>query len=120
MMAHPNKEFIYKYNILNDKNKDIVDLGKKMINGEVGIKYYGHNAKDNNPILATKITGRIIFFFKLFIFYPLPKSKNYLLHSSPYEFPFCISNIFKCNLTYLDIIQCNFIIVYFQYSVNKL
>ncbi len=40
LMTHPNKSLIYKCNILNDENKAVVDLGKKMINGEVGIKYY--------------------------------------------------------------------------------
>ncbi len=57
-MAHPNKNFIYKYNILNDKNKDTVDLGKKMINGEVGIKYYEHNGiKKITSYMPIKSTG---------------------------------------------------------------
>jgi signal transduction histidine kinase len=42
VVAHPDKEYIYKFNLLNEKNKDVVDLGKKMINGESGIQYYEH------------------------------------------------------------------------------
>ncbi len=58
VMAHPNKNFIYKYNILNDENKDIVDMGKKMINGEVGIKYYEHNGiKKIASYMPIKSTG---------------------------------------------------------------
>ena len=43
LMAHAKKNVIYKGNILNYVNKDVVDLGKKMINGEAGIKYYEIN-----------------------------------------------------------------------------
>ncbi|HSQ89573.1 ATP-binding protein, partial [Romboutsia sp.] len=58
LIAHPNKDFIYKHNILNDKNKDIVDMGKKMINGEVGIKYYEHNGmKKIASYMPIKSTG---------------------------------------------------------------
>ena len=58
IIAHPNKNFIYKHNILNDKNKDVVDVGKKMINGEVGIKYYEDNGiKKIDSYMPIKSTG---------------------------------------------------------------
>ena len=58
VMAHPNKDYIYKYNLLNDENKDTVDLGKKMINGEVGIKYYEHKGiKKIASYMPIKSTG---------------------------------------------------------------
>ena len=41
-VAHPDKNYLYKFNLLEDKNKDVVDLGKRMINRETGIKYYEH------------------------------------------------------------------------------
>ena len=57
-MAHPNKNFIYKYNILNDENKDTVNLGKKMTNGEEGIKYYEHDGiKKIVSYMPIKSTG---------------------------------------------------------------
>ncbi len=58
IMTHPNKNLIYKYNILNDENKSTVDLGKKMINGEAGIKYYEHNGiKKIASYMPIKSTG---------------------------------------------------------------
>lgn len=42
VVAHPDKDYIYKFNLLNDKNKDVVKLGKQMISGESGIGYYEH------------------------------------------------------------------------------
>ncbi|MEJ8554827.1 ATP-binding response regulator [Tepidibacter sp. Z1-5] len=58
LMTHPNKNLIYKCNILNDKNKSVIDLGKKMINGEVGIKYYEHDGiKKIVSYMPIKSTG---------------------------------------------------------------
>ena len=61
IIAHPNKNFIYKHNILNDKNKDIVDLGKKMINGEVGIKYYEDNGIKKIDFLYAYKINRMVY-----------------------------------------------------------
>ncbi|CAH2214568.1 sensor histidine kinase [Tepidibacter aestuarii] len=58
VMAHANKNLIYKCNILNDENKSVVDFGKKMINGEVGIRYYElYGTKKIVSYMPIKSTG---------------------------------------------------------------
>lgn len=43
IMAHPNKEFILKENFLKNENESLVEITKKMIQGEQGTAHYTFN-----------------------------------------------------------------------------
>jgi signal transduction histidine kinase len=43
IIAHPNKEYIFKHNVLTDSNSKIREIGAKMINGEMNIDHYNYD-----------------------------------------------------------------------------